>query len=85
MRNSSNDVQPGERRTVSPSCASSRARDTAEVRLGTNSIGNRLGSAGREHTFGNLIDLRNRFYHTQLGRFLQRDPAGFVDGVNLYQ
>ena len=25
-----------------------------------------------------------RFYHPQLGRFLQRDPLGYVDGYNLY-
>jgi len=27
---------------------------------------------------------RNRMYSSTLGRFLQRDPAGYVDGFNLY-
>lgn len=27
---------------------------------------------------------RNRMYSAELGRFLQRDPAGYVDGMNLY-
>jgi len=27
---------------------------------------------------------RNRMYSAELGRFLQRDPAGYVDGLNLY-
>ena len=31
-----------------------------------------------------LWDYRNRAYSPTLGRFLQRDPAGFVDGANLY-
>jgi len=31
-----------------------------------------------------LWDFRNRAYSPELGRFLQRDPAGFVDGYNTY-
>ncbi|OGV70312.1 MAG: hypothetical protein A3K19_09300 [Lentisphaerae bacterium RIFOXYB12_FULL_65_16] len=31
-----------------------------------------------------LWDFRNRAYSSELGRFLQRDPAGFVDGYNIY-
>ena len=27
---------------------------------------------------------RNRMYSAELGRFMQRDPAGYVDGMNLY-
>jgi len=27
---------------------------------------------------------KNRIYKPDLGRFLQRDPAGYVDGINLY-
>ena len=27
---------------------------------------------------------RNRMYSASLGRFMQRDPAGYVDGMNLY-
>jgi len=28
---------------------------------------------------------RNRFYHQQLGRWVNRDPVGYEDGNNLYQ
>ncbi len=31
-----------------------------------------------------LWHYRNRMYSARLGRFLQRDPAGYVDGFNLY-
>ncbi len=31
-----------------------------------------------------LCDLRARTYDPRIGRFLQRDPAGYVDGTNLY-
>ena len=27
---------------------------------------------------------RNRYYHAKLGRWINRDPAGYVDGKNLY-
>jgi RHS repeat-associated protein len=29
--------------------------------------------------------VRNRMYHAQLGRWLQRDPLGYVDGMSLYE
>lgn len=32
-----------------------------------------------------LYHVRHRMYHPQLGRWLQRDPAGYVDGLNLYE
>ena len=28
---------------------------------------------------------RARFYHAELGRFISRDPIGYVDGMNLYR
>lgn len=31
-----------------------------------------------------LYSVRNRMYHPTLGRWIQRDPAGYVDGENLY-
>ena len=31
-----------------------------------------------------LYDVRARYYSPALGRFLQPDPAGFVDGLNFY-
>jgi RHS repeat-associated protein len=32
-----------------------------------------------------LYYYRNRYYHPQLGRFLQQDPMGYEDSQNLYQ
>ena len=32
-----------------------------------------------------LYRVRHRDYHAQLGKWLQRDPIGYVDGMNLYQ
>jgi len=29
--------------------------------------------------------VRNRFYHPRLGAWLQRDPIGYWDGMNLHQ
>ncbi len=31
-----------------------------------------------------LLHYRNRAYSAELGRFLQQDPAGYADGLNLY-
>jgi RHS repeat-associated protein len=32
-----------------------------------------------------LMYFRARYYHAQLGRFISRDPLGFVDGMSLYR
>jgi RHS repeat-associated protein len=32
-----------------------------------------------------LYHVRNRMYHPTLGRWLQRDPKGYVDGMSLYE
>ncbi|MDD5063727.1 MAG: RHS repeat-associated core domain-containing protein [Phycisphaerae bacterium] len=32
----------------------------------------------------NLVYLRARYYSPQIGRFISRDPIGYVDGLNLY-
>lgn len=40
---------------------------------------------GREYEAGvGLYYYRARFYSPELGRFLQRDPIGMSDDVNLY-
>ena len=33
----------------------------------------------------NMYQVRNRYYHPTLGRWAQRDPGGYVDGMNLYE
>ena len=48
-------------------------------------IGNPYGFTGRRwDPESELWYYRNRMYSDYLGRFLQRDPAGFVDSYNLY-
>ncbi len=48
-------------------------------------IGNPFGYTGRRlDAESGLWYYRNRMYSASLGRFLQRDPAGYVDGLNLY-
>ena len=32
-----------------------------------------------------LYHIRNRMYHAELGRFMQRDLLGYVDGMSLYE
>jgi|GEM_PF-2337795 len=56
-----------------------------DVEQSSSSLGNPYGYTGRywDDAVG-LWQYRNRVYDPQLGRFLQRDPAGYVDGMNLY-
>jgi RHS repeat-associated protein len=37
------------------------------------------------HSFGGLIHNRARTLHPTLGRFIQRDPLGYVDGMSVYE
>jgi RHS repeat-associated protein len=32
-----------------------------------------------------IYSVRRRYYHTQLGRWISRDPIGYVDGMGLYE
>lgn len=51
----------------------------------SSAIGNELGFTGHRHCpHTGLIDMRSRWYHPQLRRFISQDTAGFVDGPNLY-
>ena len=51
----------------------------------TSTIGNPFGYTGRRWDVDSgLWYYRNRMYSAELGRFMQRDPAGYVDGLNLY-
>jgi len=48
-------------------------------------VANPYGFTGRRYdSESNLQYYRNRMYSAELGRFLQRDPNGFIDGLNLY-
>ena len=38
--------------------------------------------AGREPDATGLVHYRARYYDPAIGRFTQRDPLGFIDGVN---
>ena len=42
------------------------------------------GYTGREPDETGLIYYRARYYDPSIGRFTQRDPAGFIDGINRY-
>ena len=51
----------------------------------TSSIGNTRFFTGREYdSETGLYYYRARYYSPGLGRFLQRDPVGYVAGINLY-
>lgn len=59
--------------------------DTNGVEITESQIGNAWGYTGRRwDKESGLWYYRNRMYSPTLGRFLQRDPAGYVDGMNLY-
>jgi len=48
-------------------------------------VGNPYGYTGRRWDGeSGLWYYRNRMYSAKLGRFMQRDPAGYADGLNLY-
>ncbi|HEX8644636.1 MAG TPA: RHS repeat-associated core domain-containing protein [Allosphingosinicella sp.] len=44
----------------------------------------RFGFTGQMHLSGNLYYYKSRMYDTGLGRFLQPDPIGYGDGMNMY-
>jgi len=43
-----------------------------------------FGYTGREPDANGLIYYRARYYDPTIGRFTQRDPSGFADGINQY-
>jgi len=59
---------------------------TVTIADGQSATGNPYLFQGRrwEEEAG-LYYFRNRWYSAELGRFLQRDPAGYVDGMGLYR
>jgi RHS repeat-associated protein len=58
---------------------------TAPVQLSRSSIESPFLFHGQVYDYeSGLLYCRARFYDTYAGLFLQRDPAGYVDGVNQY-
>jgi RHS repeat-associated protein len=50
------------------------------------SIGNEYLYTGRRRDTETGLQLnRNRYYHSQLGRWITRDPIGYAGGINLYR
>src|SRR5690606_1488737 len=54
---------------------------------GASDVNNRLGYAGYVHDrdIPTAAHVRYRVYKIDLGRWLQRDPAGYMDGMSLYE
>ena len=44
-----------------------------------------LYTGRRADSESNLMQYRHRYYSWKLGRFISRDPKGYVDGWNLYE
>jgi len=50
----------------------------------TSSVGNPYLFTGRRHDAETgLYYYRARYYDTNIGRFLQADPIGYMDGMNI--
>ncbi|MDX2050788.1 MAG: RHS repeat-associated core domain-containing protein [Polyangiaceae bacterium] len=65
----------GKRRVVSPAGAT----------LAASAVGNQVGFTGRYHDGETgLTYFRARYMDAELGRFVGRDPIGYVDGPSLY-
>ncbi|MBP7746439.1 MAG: RHS repeat-associated core domain-containing protein [Phycisphaerae bacterium] len=60
--------------------------DDSTVRRAVSKYGNPFAWTGQRYDAGvKLYGFFARAYSPELGRWLQRDPLGFVDGVNLYE
>ena len=55
-------------------------------RLSSGKLDNRKGYAGYEHDESlTMYHVRHRVYRADLGRWMTRDPLGYVDGMGLYE
>lgn len=62
-----------------------QVRDGNGHQLTHSGVGNIWTFAARQwDEESGLLHYRNRAYAPELGRFLQQDPSGYVDGLNLY-
>jgi RHS repeat-associated protein len=60
--------------------------DWSDDENGESDFGNEILYAGyRLDSETGLYHVRHRYYHATLGRWLSRDPAGYQDGMNLYE
>ena len=61
-------------------------RNSAGTTQGSSYVGNPYLFTGREFdTESGMYHYRARAYDPEAGRFLQRDPLGYVDGLSLYE
>ncbi len=61
-------------------------KNAAGTTLATSALGNRFTFTGREwDSETGLYYYRARYYHPGQGRFLSRDPLGYLPDVNLYR
>ena len=68
------------------SIATGNYQGTTLGRGAISSHGNRLRWAGMQDLLGaqTITHVRNRAYSAELGRWLSRDPLGYVDGMSVY-
>ena len=59
--------------------------DASGTVISHSAVDNIITYTGRHYDVeSGMYHYRNRIYSPKLGRFLQRDPKGYVDGMNLY-
>ncbi len=61
-------------------------RNLGWTNLSHETVANRIGYAGYQKDINlDICHVRNRVYDPHLGRWTQRDPLGYVDGMSLYE